>query len=58
MDQELLGRVSPTTQELLGQGIDLRPLRAYQTKDRGALRGVGDGIGGKMGDDDAGLSQP
>eukprot|EP01043_Picozoa_sp_COSAG02_P105628 COSAG02_NODE_41619_length_392_cov_1.638225_1_plen_40_part_01 len=36
MDQELFGRVSPATQELLGQDIDLRALRTYQTKDRGA----------------------
>ena len=36
MAQELLGRVSLATQELLGQDIDLRALRTYETKDRGA----------------------
>jgi len=36
MAQELLGRVSLATQELLGQDIDLRALRTYETKDGGA----------------------
>ena len=36
MAQELLGRVPPATQELLGHDIDLRALRTYETKDRGA----------------------
>eukprot|EP01043_Picozoa_sp_COSAG02_P028224 COSAG02_NODE_1702_length_11245_cov_6.015432_3_plen_84_part_00 len=39
MDQELLGRVSLATQELLGQDTDLRALRTYETKNREELAG-------------------